>query len=147
MKKIAQKSNLFFKISFLLVLFSFIYSCQNEELTPIASDNTTKKTTSKTDIVSTATPNGNWETDCLNDVTPYFKTTDQKTITNGPNSKTVYIEYYNTATNFVLKVKSTEHIGDILINNATILASTVTVGDWRVYTIPLSVGWKAGDLI
>lgn len=147
MKKITRKSKIFLRLTCLLVLFSIMHSCQNEELTPIAAENTTKKTATKLDIASTAITSGNWETDCINDVTPYYKTTDQKTITNGPNSKTVYIEYYNTATNFILKVKSTEHIGDILINNVTILASTVTVGDWRVYTIPLSAGWKAGDLI
>lgn len=147
MKKNAQTSKSFLRFSFLLILFSTIYSCQNEELTPIATDNTTKKTTSKTDIASTAIASGNWETDCINDVTPYFKTTDQKTIINGGNTKIVDIEYYNTATNFVLKIKSTKMIADILIDNETIFSSTVIVGDWRVYTVPLSTGWKAGDLV
>jgi len=46
---------------------------------------------------------------CIEIGGPYFEKPDQKTVNYGPNTKTINIVYYNTETEFVLKVHSTKH--------------------------------------
>jgi hypothetical protein len=159
MKKITKKSEILLKFSFLLVFFSIMYSCENEELITATSDdaitnqNSSKASnTSKTAPISARTASGNCSTDCINIDKPYFETTDQQIVTwGGPQgnkfSKTVDIVYYNTATNFVLKVKSSEGWSDLSIDGTDSWpGSPVAANVWGTVTIPLKSGWKACDI-
>jgi hypothetical protein len=158
MKKIAQKSKVFLKFSYLLVFFSLMYSCQTEELTATTSDTVTNKKVSsvlKTDLIATVSAKiatGNCSTECIKAGGPYFATTDQQIVSwggrnNDQNVKTVYIEYYNTATDFVLKVKSTAGWSDLVIDGVSSWTkSPVAANEWGTLVIPLSAGWKACDV-
>ena len=159
MKKIAQKSKAFLKFSCLLVFLSIMHSCQTEELTTTKSDTATNKKSNsvlKTNIIAPVTAkisSGNCNTDCIKVGGPYFATTEQKIVSwggrnNDQNSKTVDIEYYNTATDFILKVKSTSGWSDLVIDGVSfwVNKSPVASNAWGIVTIPLSSGWKACDV-
>ena len=159
MKKIAQKSKVFLKFSCLLVFFSLMHSCQTEELTTTKSDTATNKKSNsllKTNIITPVTAkisSGNCNIDCIKVGGPYFATTEQKIVSwggrnNDQNSKTVDIEYYNTATDFILKVKSTSGWSDLVIDGVSfwVNKSPVASNSWGIVTIPLSSGWKACDV-
>ena len=76
----------------------------------------------------------------------YNKVTDETTVEWGnrriPSSKTVYIEYYNTLDEFVLRVKSTEMIANVLLDDESIknFDGTVAAGDWQEFTLELDEG-------
>ncbi|MFE3849250.1 hypothetical protein ACFX5D_14890 [Flavobacterium sp. LB3P45] len=158
MKKFAKKSYVFLKFSFLLVFFSMVYSCQTEELTPAHYDTTNNKkvtSTLKTSVVapvSTKISSGNCNINCIKTDGPYYETTDRQIVTWGGSnddkfSKTIDIVYYNTATDFILKVKSTEGWSDLVIDGVSSWTSVpVAANVWGTLTIPLSLGWKACDL-
>lgn len=59
-----------------------------------------------------------------------------------PFEKTVEIEYYNTLTEFVLRVKSTEMIADVLVDDESIkdFDGTVEAGTWQEFTLDLGEG-------
>ncbi|MFV8269575.1 hypothetical protein ACNQGP_06495 [Flavobacterium sp. GT2N3] len=156
MKKIALKSQVFMKISYLLIFFTFMYSCQTDELTTTTTEAATNKKTSSilktTTPVSTKISSGTCSIDCIKADSPYFKTTEQQIVKwGGPNndkfSKTVDIEYYNTATDFILKVKSSNGWSDLVINGiSSWTGGSVAENTWGALTIPLSAGWKACDV-
>ncbi|MFV5696562.1 hypothetical protein ACM55G_14120 [Flavobacterium sp. LB3P122] len=156
MKKFAKKLKVFLKFSYLLVFFSMVYSCQNEEFTPSdATNNKTATTKLKTTLVapfSAKISSGNCNTDCIKVDGPYFKTTDQQIVTwGGPNndkfSKTVDIEYYNTTTAFILKIKSTNGWKDLVIDGVSSWTTgPVAAGAWGTLTIPLGSGWNTCDI-
>ena len=158
MKKIAQKSKVFLKFSCLLVFFGLMHSCQTEELTTTKSDTATNKKVSsvlKTNIITPVTAkisSGNCNTDCIKVGGSYFATTEQQIVSwggrnNDQNVKTVDIEYYNTATDFVLKVKSTAGWSDLVIDGVSSWTeSPVAANQWGTLVIPLSTGWKACDV-
>lgn len=158
MKKIAQKSKVFLKFSCLLVFFSIIFSCQTDELTTTTSDAVTSKKVNsvlKTNLIAPVVAkisSGNCSTDCIKVDGPYFETTDQQIVSwggryNNQFSKTVDITYYNTATDFILKVKSTEGWSDLVINGVSSWTKgPVAPGAWGTLTIPLNSGWKSCDL-
>ncbi len=83
----------------------------------------------------------------------YYKRTESNIVSwgskNGPsNSKIVEIEYYNTETEFILKVKSTSGWLDLLINGISKWnGGAVAANEWGIYKVPLAEGWKACDLI
>lgn len=87
-------------------------------------------------------------TNCIEIGGPYFEKTDTKTITWGANfSKTVDIIYYNTESNFVLKVKSTKGWNDLFINSVDSWPNApVAANVWGVLELPLDVNWQACDL-
>jgi hypothetical protein len=160
MEKIALKSRLLLKPIYLLAFFSILSSCQNEELSTLTNDTTTNKKSEQTlktgttiVVAPTSVPSGDCTTDCIKAEGPYFETTDQKIIYWGGSdgkkfSKTVDITYYNTATDFVLKVKSTEGWSDLVIDGVSSwTGGSVAANTWETYTIPLASGWKACDLI
>lgn len=156
MKKIALKSKVFLKFSYLLIFFTLLYSCQTEELTTTTSEVATNKNASnalKTAApVSTKISSGDCSIDCIKADGPYFKTSEQQIVTwGGPNSdkfsKTVNIEYYNTTTDFILKVKSSNGWSDLVINGVSSWTTgPVAANAWGTLTIPLSSGWKACDI-
>lgn len=156
MKKIALKSKVFLKFSYLLIFFTVLHSCQTEELTTTTSEAANNKNASNTlktaAPVSTKISSGNCSIDCIKADGPYFKTSEQQIVTwGGPNndkfSKTVNIEYYNTTTDFILKVKSSNGWSDLVINGVSSW-TTGPVGEntWETLVIPLSSGWKACDI-
>ena len=69
--------------------------------------------------------------------------TESKTIEWGnrrnPFEKTVEIEYYNTLDEFVLRVKSTQAIADVLVDDESIknFKGRVAVGTWQEFTLEL----------
>lgn len=85
------------------------------------------------------------------DAGEYNKVLDMKTIEWGnkknPFSKTVDIEYYNTLTEFVLRVTSSEMIADVLVDDESIkdFDGTVEAGTWQEFTFDLGEDWEAGD--
>jgi len=88
---------------------------------------------------------------CINlSVTPvvYFEKTDSKTITwgNGTHSKTVDIIYYNTETDFILKVRSTTGWADLVINGVSSwTGGPVAANTWAEYPVTLPEDWQGCD--
>ncbi len=84
-------------------------------------------------------------------VLEYNKVTDLKTIEWGNprnlSSKTVDIEYYNTLSQFVLRVKSTDIIADVLADDESIkdFDGLLEADKWQEFTFDLESGWQAGD--
>lgn len=153
MRNITQKSKVFLKYTFVLTFFSIMYSCQTEELTTTNSDSLTNKSTNTvsksavTTPVSTKTTTGDCSIDCIKVDGPFFETTEQQIVTWGNgSSKTVDIMYYNTTTDFVLKVKSTNGWSDLVIDGVSSWTNgPVAANTWGTLTIPLSANWKACD--
>ena len=97
------------------------------------------------------------EPDCLTDcidseTTEYFKKYDDQTISWGGRhnerfSKTVEIEYYNTLEAFVLRVKSSENMADLLVDGVSVkdFGNPIAAGTWYTIILPLPAGWKACD--
>lgn len=131
-------------IAFVSLLFTTSIGCQEDE-TQKMETNVKNGTTLRT------SSGGNCATDCIEDHN-YFIDTQQTVVSwGGPNqnnnSKTVNIEYYNTETHFVLRVKSTNGWSDLVINGiSSWLGGPVSPNVWATYTYPLSEGWEACDL-
>ena len=72
--------------------------------------------------------------------------TDETTVKWGnrrsPFEKTVEIEYYNTLTHFILRVKSTRAIANVLMDDESIkdFDGTIEAGTWQDFTIDLDEG-------
>lgn len=79
---------------------------------------------------------------------PYFEKSDQVTVNYGNQSKIIDIVYYNTETDFVLKVKSTKSWSDLVIDGISSWTNgTVAANTWGVYSTPLPIDWEACDNI
>lgn len=65
-----------------------------------------------------------------------------------PSTKSVSIEYYNTLTELVLRVKSSHKFADVLMDDESIknFDGTVSSGTWQEFTFELDPDWQAGDL-
>lgn len=88
----------------------------------------------------------NCDVSCIEIGGPYFEKTDQKTVSYGNNSKTIDIVYYNTETDFVVKVKSTKGWSDLEIDNVDVWSGgAVAANTWGVYSFPLPIDWEACD--
>ena len=75
MEKLALKSRFLLKASYLLVFFSIMYSCQNEELSTLTNDTTTNKKaeqTLKTEATAAAAPTSVPTGDCSTDLNFLF---------------------------------------------------------------------------
>jgi hypothetical protein len=108
-------------------------SCHNDEAT--SNDNNR----------SLSARPGSCTADCISDGI-YFEQSDSKTVVYGSNSKTVDIQYYNTETDFVLKVRSTNGWSDLVIDEVSSwTAGPVAANTWQTYTMPLADGWRACD--
>ncbi|SEB05166.1 hypothetical protein SAMN05443667_11710 [Flavobacterium gillisiae] len=147
------------KIILTLAMGILLMSCSNE---PIALEtSTTAKVvpTSKTLITaSTTMPSSGYSlstyesctTNCIAaESSTYFEKTDSKIVSwgglnNDKFSKTIYIKYFNTRTEFKLLVLSTEKFADLVINGASV-GIGAAANTWGEYSIPLESGWKACD--
>lgn len=143
MKKITySNSGVAIYCSFILVLL--FTSCQKDEET---NENRVSEPT------FSLSRTGDCETDCIVVGGPYFDTQDSEIVSWGgrygnANSKTIDIKYYNTATNFVLEVKSTSGWSDLVIDgNSVWTGGPVAANSWGVYSYPLANGWQACDVI
>jgi len=90
---------------------------------------------------------------CINPDEPeYTRDTESKTTEWGnpsnPFEKTVTIEYYNTLEQFMFRVKSTEAISDVLMDDESIkdFGGSVSANTWQEFTFELEEDWKAGDI-
>jgi len=128
----------------LLLLFFFFMGCQKEDQT-----NRTDASNANFSLLR----NGDCETDCIVPGGPYFETQDSKIVTwggryNNANSKTIDIKYYNTETNFILEVRSTNGWSDLVIDGISVwTGGNVAVNTWGIYSFPLTNGWQACDII
>ena len=81
----------------------------------------------------------------------YNKMTNSKSVEWGnprnPFEKTVDIEYYNTLTEFVIRVKSTQTIADVLVDNESIkdFDGTVAADIWQEFALDLDEDWESGE--
>jgi hypothetical protein len=81
----------------------------------------------------------------------YHVVTESKTVEWGGRinrfEKTVEIEYYNTLTEFVLRVMSSHAITDVMVDDESIndFDGTISAVDWQEFALDLEEGWKAGD--
>jgi len=140
-----KKINLLVLSCILLLMGSlFLISCQKEEKhvqSPVKSGTNVLK-----DV-----PVINCETGCIDPEDPvYYEKTDQAVILWGgakkPKSKTVDIIYYNTETQFILKVRSSVGWNDLLIDSVSSWVSGPVPPDvWGTYAVDLPVGWEACD--
>lgn len=131
-------------IAFVSLLFVTNIGCQEDE-------------TSRPESSESFTPSlrissgGNCAEDCIQDDN-YFIDSQQAVVQwGGPNqnnnSKTVDIEYYNTETHFVLRVKSTRGWSDLVINGfSSWNGGAVSPNVWGTYSYPLGQDWQACDL-
>ncbi len=89
---------------------------------------------------------------CINNLFPeYYSMSDQVTIKWGgqkhQKSKTVDIEYYNTDSQFILKVKSTNGWNDLVIDSVSAwTAGPVPADQWGEHVMALPPDWEACDL-
>ncbi|MES2811134.1 MAG: hypothetical protein V4670_01580 [Bacteroidota bacterium] len=124
-----------------------INSCQTDDF------NENAKLSNETQSAFRSVPTGNCTDNCIIPNGPYFPTGDSQTIitgnVNNPNhTKTVDVEYYNTETHFVLKVRSTRQWSDLIIGGVSSwTGGPVAANTWGTYTIPLQANWQACDLI
>lgn len=65
-----------------------------------------------------------------------------------PFEKTVDIEYYNTLTGFVLRVKSSLPVAGVSVGNQSLSkgGGLVAAGTWQEFTLDLPADWQAGDV-
>lgn len=131
-------------------LFSlFFIACEKNDLTSEAQNLSTSNASLSTSSFAAILPDCN--THCISETGPFVEKADQKIVQWGgrqgtANSKTVDVIYYNTATEFVLKVRSTEGWSDLAIDGVSSwTGSPVAPNVWGTYSIPLANGWGACD--
>ncbi len=125
-----------------LLAGSFFNSCDKESLDLQSSANKTKITTRSIHVSCE---------DCIDTTAnpiEYYEKSDSKIVPIGKSgkTKTVDIVYYNTETNFVLKVKSTAGWADLIINGVSSWTNgPVQPNEWGVYTVALPTGYQSCD--
>jgi len=105
---------------------------------------------------STTVIAGNQDIDCtkqcINPADPVYYEMSQQEIASwgkppNPFTKTTCIEYYNTLTHFVLRVKSCLDISDVLMDDESIknFKGTIPPDTWQEFLFPLADDWQACD--
>jgi hypothetical protein len=140
-----NKTKFFFAAGAILIAGAIFFSCQKEQNTsPVKEQGTMmlKSTICETSCI-----------DLLVNPVSYYPVNDQKLVQWGGSTgtkfnKTVDIQYFNTETQFVLKVKSTEGWSDLVIDGVSSwTGGPVAPNVWGTYSIPLTAGWEACDAI
>lgn len=122
-------------------------SCQEDEMV------THMQTADNTALVIHALKSAGNETGCIDLNNPvYFKQTLEQVVNWGnkkkPFSKTVTIVLYNTETDFVIEVMSTDGWANLILDGVSVWGQgKVSPSSWGVYSYPLSEGWGAGDQV
>lgn len=83
--------------------------------------------------------------DCIEIGGPYFEKSDSSYIA-GPPSKKVNVVYYNTETDFVIKVKSNKAWTNLLMDNSSVMSGSFDANIWYTHSYPLAIDWEACDL-
>ncbi|WP_016990411.1 hypothetical protein [Flavobacterium sp. ACAM 123] len=148
------------KIILTVTMGILLMSCSNEPTALETSTTAKVAPTSKTLIIgSTTIPAADYSlfpyvsciANCIAaESSTYFEKTDSKIVSwgglnNDKFSKTIYIKYFNTRTEFKLLVLSTEKFADLVINGASVGVGAAA-NTWGEYSIPLESGWKACDI-
>jgi uncharacterized protein (TIGR02145 family) len=119
--------------------------------------NSCQKDTQLTEIPDTATPAGelkNTNATCVNCINllanpvRYYTQSQFKEVTwgNGKHSKMVGIQYYNTESVFILRVKSSNGWSDLIINGVSSwTGGPVDPEVWAIDSLPLPPGWQECD--
>jgi len=121
-----------------------IFSCQKEEFPKRSTKDSSQLNSLKNDDCSTQ---------CIQVGGPYVEVTDHQHIPYGVSDKEtrgkdVDIIYYNTETDFVIKVRSTAGWSNLLIDGKPQWSgSPVLPGHWEMFSRPLDIDWKACDPI
>ncbi|MBW6481357.1 MAG: hypothetical protein K0B37_18175, partial [Bacteroidales bacterium] len=129
----------------LVLITAVFYSCQKDETESISEIGQ--------DVALLKTEAADCTTHCIDPENPvWFKKTDQVVVGwAGPDkdrfSKTVDIVYYNTLENFVLKVKSTEDIANLLVDGNIVkdFSNPIPAGIWHTITFELDENWEVCD--
>lgn len=136
----------------LCTLAIFAWGCSNSNepasSTKVSTNNVPTGTDKSAGQIAVA---GDCQVDCIEEGGPYFEKPYSKTVTwgnaNNPNVKTIDVIVYNTETDFVIKVKSTNGWSDLVINgNSAWTNGPVAPNSWGTYTYPLTSGWQACDV-
>ena len=125
------------------------WACQKDEL---LSENRPSGWEEKA-VLMTGTLDSDFTNHCIDPEAPYWlEITDSKVVgwggrNNNQFTKTVDIVYYNTLEAFVLKVKSSIQIANLLVDNESVkeFRNPVPAGTWHELSLPLPHGWKASD--
>jgi hypothetical protein len=127
----------------------FFFACEKIDLKSDTESLSASNTILSSSSLASTLPDCN--THCISETGPFVEKTDQKIVQWGgrfgtANSKTVDVVYYNTATEFVLKVRSTEGWSDLVIDGVSSwTGSPVAPNVWGTYTTALPSGWSACD--
>lgn len=150
------------KIILTLSLGILFASCSSDspESESIQIANSTAKISTTKSLISTTTaiPSTNYslltyencDVNCITEGTAtYFEKTAEQTVSwGGPNndkfSKTVYIKYFNTLTDFKILVLSTDGFSDLVINE-TSTGISAAANTWGEYSLPLGTSWNTCD--
>ena len=138
-------------LSTLIIGGIFFIACQKEESIKDVKESVVTEMVEDVRLKSKSV-----ETDCAtNCIDPetlfYFEQTQQEIVTWGnprnPFSKTTEIKYYNTLTHFVLNVKSSNGIANVLMDDESIknFEGTVPPDTWQEITFSLADDWAACD--
>ena len=77
---------------------------------------------------------------------PYHEKKDQKVISSADNLGKVELIYFNTETDFIIKVRSTEGWNDLYINDVDAwTGAEVLPNEWRELSYPLDINWQPCD--
>lgn len=128
-------------LSALVVLVNLvIFSCQREEM----PRKTSKQASNQ---INELKNDDDCSTQCIPIGGPYIEVTDQQNIQFGKkNGKVVDIVYYNTESDFVIKVRSTVGWSNLLIDGKPQWSGEpVSPGHWEIFSRPLDIDWKACD--
>ena len=131
----------------------FVFGCDsivNQQ--PVADEEFSAEQTIQGSVVM-ENENQPCQKQCIDPEAPeYFEVDDEYVVSWGGRdndrfSKTVAIKYYNTLTDFVLKVKSSDGIADILMDGESIkdFEGTIAEDTWHQIAFPLDDDWQACD--
>jgi hypothetical protein len=78
---------------------------------------------------------------------PYHEKKDQKVMSTNNNLEKVELIYFNTETDFIIKVRSTEGWKDLFINDIDAwTGKDVSSNEWGELSYPLDINWQPCDL-
>lgn len=128
-----RRRNVFRITGATLTALLVLYSCQKENVVKEESLSRSTSTANPIDCERSTIQIGG----------PYFEKTDSKTLASGSK---VEVIYFNTETDFVIKVKSTQQIKDLHLDGIDIYNSkNVSSNKWITYSFPLDLDWQGCD--
>jgi uncharacterized protein (TIGR02145 family) len=135
---------LFVALTTLFIVSLSFWACQKDEI-KTGNPDTTEQVELKTQQADAHCP-----ARCIQPTNPeYYEISNHQTISwagseNDKFSKTVSINYYNTLTHFVLRIKSTNGIADVLIDGQSVknFEGTIAKDTWHQISFPLQEGWQ-----